>query len=242
MGEAVRGAMLPFFGTALGSALVFFLRGEISPPVRRALSGFAAGVMTAASVWSLLLPAIEQSAALGAWAFVPAAGGFWLGAVFLWLLDAVAPGRGDRLLLAVTIHNIPEGMAVGVVYGALLSGRAGVTAPGAMSLALGIALQNLPEGAIISLPLHARGMGRARAFGYGVLSGAVEPLGAALMLALSGLGAAMPWFLGFAAGAMILAVVRELVPEMNGDAPSNAGTLMFTAGFTLMLAMDVGLG
>ncbi|MBR0368567.1 MAG: ZIP family metal transporter [Clostridia bacterium] len=256
MNEAIRGIMIPFFGTSLGAALVFFMRDGFPGLLRRALTGLAAGVMAAASIWSLLLPAIEQSSGLGAWAFVPAAGGFWLGVLFLLLIDKAAPrlcpdsGGGAAglsptamLLVAVTIHNVPEGMAVGVVYAGLLTGRGGVTALGAMALALGIAIQNLPEGAIISMPLRAAGMSRRRAFAGGVLSGAVEPLGAALMLLLaSRLAPAMPWCLSFAAGAMLYVVVEELIPGLSREPASGAGALWFAAGFTVMLALDVALG
>ena len=259
MSEVVRGIMIPFIGTSLGSALVYCMRRDIPRALQRALTGFAAGVMVAASVWSLLIPAIGQASALGAWAFAPAAGGFWLGILFLLLLDRTVPhlhmnaehaegtpaalSRNAMMLLAVTIHNVPEGMAVGVVYAGLLTGRSGITAMGAMSLALGIAIQNLPEGAIISLPLHAQGMSRTRAFVGGVLTGAVEPLGALLMIALaSRLTPVMPWFLSFAAGAMIYVVVEELIPEMSEAPHSNIGTVFFAAGFTLMMALDVALG
>ena len=264
MTEVIRGILIPFIGTSLGAALVFFMKREIHPLVQRALTGFAAGVMVAASVWSLLIPAIEQSEGLGKWSFLPAAGGFWLGILFLLLLDKTVPhlhmnaaeaegvrGEGARkalsknmmMLMAVTIHNVPEGMAVGVVYAGFLSGRAGITAMGAMTLALGIAIQNLPEGAIISLPLHAQGMSRWRAFFGGVLTGAVEPAGALLMiLAARWLTPAMPWFLSFAAGAMIYVVVEELIPEMSEEPHSNIGTVLFAAGFTLMMALDVALG
>lgn len=256
MNEAIQGIMIPFIGTSLGSALVFFMQREIPGLLRRALTGFAAGVMVAASVWSLLLPALAQSSGLGAWAFVPAAGGFWLGVLFLLLMDRATPrlcpdagGGAGRLsptamlLLAVTIHNVPEGMAVGVVYAGLLTGRGGVTALGALSLALGIAIQNLPEGAIISMPLRAAGLSRRRAFAGGVLSGAVEPLGAALMLLLADrLAPAMPWCLSFAAGAMLYVVVEELIPGLSRDPASGAGAAWFAAGFTVMLALDVALG
>ena len=251
--------MLPFVGTALGSGLVFCAGRELKAWARKALAGFAAGVMVAASVWSLILPAIEQSASLEAWRFVPSAGGFWLGILFLLLLDKTVPhmhlnadsAEGTRaalsknamLLLAVTIHNIPEGMAVGVVYAGYLTGQPGITALGAMSLALGIAIQNLPEGAIISLPLHGQGMGKGRAFVGGVLTGAVEPLGAALMLlAARWLAPAMPWFLSFAAGAMVYVVVEELIPETAEPPHSNAGTLLFAVGFTVMMGLDIALG
>ena len=259
MFEAIRGIMIPFLGTSMGAALVFFMRKEIPGLLQRALTGFAAGVMVAASVWSLLIPAIEQSSGLGAWAFLPAAGGFWLGVLFLLLLDETVPhlhmnaeraeghaarlSRTAMLLLAVTIHNIPEGMAVGVVYAGYLTGNGGITALGAMSLALGIAIQNLPEGAIISMPLHAAGMPRWKAFLGGMLSGAVEPLGAALMLLMAHrLSPAMPWCLSFAAGAMLYVVVEELIPEMSQEPHSNIGTLLFAAGFTVMMALDVALG
>ena len=252
MNEAIRGIMIPFIGTSLGAALVFCAGQGLDGRAHRGLAGFAAGVMTAASVWSLLLPAIEQSAGLGAWAFIPAAGGFWLGALLFVPLDGItrrlrrrgsALSQNALLVSAVTLHNIPEGMAVGVVYAARLGGQRGVTALGALSLALGIALQNLPEGAIISLPLRARGMGRGRAFLCGALSGAVEPLGAALMLALAPfLSPAMPWLLGFAAGAMIYVVVAELVPELSAPEGRTSGPLLFAAGFTVMMAMDVALG
>ena len=257
MREAIRGIMIPFIGTSLGAALVFFMKKEIPRRLQQALTGFAAGVMAAASVWSLLIPAIVQSSGLGPWAFLPAAGGFWLGVLFLLALDKTIPhlhmnadraeGRAARLsrnamlLLAVTIHNIPEGMAVGVVYAGRLTG--GVTALGAMSLALGIAIQNLPEGAIIALPLRGAGLPRRKAFAVGALSGAVEPLGAALMLMMAGrLIPVMPWCLSFAAGAMLYVVVEELIPEMSGAPHSDAGALLFAAGFTLMMALDVALG
>ena len=259
MTEAIRGILVPFAGTSLGAALVFFMKREINPMLQRALTGFAAGVMVAASIWSLLIPAIDQSAGLGVWAFTPAAGGFWLGILFLLLLDKTVPhlhmhsdeaegahavlSKNTMMLLAVTIHNIPEGMAVGVVYAGLLTGNAGISAMGAMSLALGIAIQNLPEGAIISLPLHALGMPRWKAFVGGVLTGAVEPLGAVLMILLARwLTPLMPWFLSFAAGAMIYVVVEELIPEMSEAPHSNIGTVLFAVGFTLMMALDVALG
>ena len=255
--EVIRGVLLPFLGTSLGAACVFFARDRLSGGVRRALTDFAAGVMLAASVWSLLLPAIGQCAALGRLAFVPAVVGFWLGALFLSLLDRAFPcpgaeGAGERhgprartakLVLAVTIHNLPEGMAVGVVYAGLLRGGAGVSAAGALALALGVAIQNFPEGAIISLPLRAEGMGRGRAFFWGVLSGAVEPAGALLTLWLSALVIpALPCLLSFAAGAMVCVVVEELIPEARAGSRPGPGALMFTLGFTAMLAMDCALG
>ncbi len=208
--EVVRGILIPFLGTSLGAACVFFMRGRLNAMVQRALTGFAAGVMVAASVWSLLLPAIDQSAAMGPLAFLPAAAGFWLGVLFLLLLDKVVPhlhtgldeeegprntlARTTKLVLAVTIHNLPEGMAVGVVYAGLLQGQAGISAAGALALALGIAIQNFPEGAIISMPLRAEGTGKGRAFAYGVLSGAVEPVGALLTIWFSSLVVPTWWW------------------------------------------------
>lgn len=252
------GILLPFLGTALGAACVFFLRGALRHDLQRRLTGFAAGVMTAASVWSLLLPAIEQSSAMGRWAFVPAAGGFWTGVLFLLALDHIIPhlhmysekaegpptrlSRTSMLVLAVVLHNLPEGMAVGVVYAGYLAGSPGVTLAGAFTLALGIAIQNFPEGAIISLPLRAEGMGTGRSFVMGVLSGAVEPAGAALvLLAAEVLTPALPWLLSFAAGAMIYVVVEELIPEMSEGEHSNLGAIWFSVGFTVMMALDVAL-
>ncbi|MBQ9329546.1 MAG: ZIP family metal transporter [Oscillibacter sp.] len=257
MGQVTMGLLIPFLGTSLGAGCVFFLRRDMGRELRRALQGFAAGVMTAASVWSLLLPAMEQAAEQGELPVVPAVGGFWLGVLFLLLLDRWVPhlhlgseepegpesplSKTAKLLLAVTIHNIPEGMAVGVVYAGYLSG--GITAMGALSLALGIAIQNVPEGAIISLPLAAEGFGRRRAFGWGVLSGAVEPVGAAVtVLATALVLPVLPLLLSFAAGAMLYVVVEELIPEMSQGPHSNTGTLSFAAGFTVMLALDVLLG
>ena len=257
--EVIRGILIPFAGTSLGAACVFFMRGKLNGMVQRALTGLAAGVMVAASVWSLLLPAIEQSAHLGQLAFVPAAAGFWVGVLFLLLLDRTVPhlhaGTGDaegprsslarttKLVLAVTIHNLPEGMAVGVVYAGLLQGNAGISSAGALALALGIAIQNFPEGAIISMPLKAEGASTGRSFLYGVLSGAVEPIGALLTIWLSTfIVPALPYMLAFAAGAMIYVVVEELIPETAAGAHSNLGTLMFALGFTVMMALDVALG
>lgn len=204
--------LLPFLGTVLGSACVFFLKNAMSERLSRALSGFAAGVMVAASVWSLLIPALEQSASMGVWSFVPAVAGFWLGVLFLLLLDHLIPHlhrnaeqaegpksrlqRTTMLVLAVTLHNFPEGMAVGVVCAGYLAGGSGITPMAALALALGIAIQNFPEGAIISMPLRAEGVRKGRAFSYGVLSGVVEPIGALLtMLAAGFLLPAMPYLL-----------------------------------------------
>ena len=257
--ETLLGLLIPFIGTSAGAACVFFMKKALGRTVQRSLTGFAAGVMTAASVWSLLIPAMEQSEGLGKFAFAPAALGFWFGILFLLLLDTVIPhlhmnadkaegpesrlSRTTMMLLAVTLHNIPEGMAVGVVYAGYLSGSAEITAGGALALALGIAIQNFPEGAIISMPLHAEGKGKIRAFIDGVLSGAVEPVFGLLTIIASGFVIpAMPYLLSFAAGAMIYVVVEELIPEMSEGEHSNIGVLMFAAGFTLMMALDVALG
>ena len=253
------GLMIPFLGTALGAGCVFFMRRALSQSVQKALSGFAAGVMVAASVWSLLIPAMEQAAGMKSWAFLPALVGFWLGVLFLLLLDHVIPhlhrnaskaegpksrlARTTMMVLAVTLHNIPEGMAVGVVYAGLLSGSAEITAGGALALALGIAIQNFPEGAIISMPLHAEGAGKGKSFVYGVLSGAVEPVfGLVTVLAAGLIVPAMPYLLSFAAGAMLYVVVEELIPDMAQGQHSHIGVLMFTLGFSGMMALDVALG
>ena len=255
------GLLLPFLGTSLGAGCVFLMRGQLRCGVRRALTGFAAGVMVAASVWSLLIPALEEAeaAGLGAWAFLPAAGGFWVGVLFLLGLDRLIPHlhpdadrpegpparlpRITMLLLAVTLHNIPEGMAVGVVYAGYLTGEAHITAAGALALSLGIAIQNFPEGAIVSMPLRAEGAGRGRAFLDGVLSGAVEPAAAFFTLLAAGLVTpALPWLLAFAAGAMLYVVVEELIPEMSAGPHSDIGPLAFALGFTLMMVLDVALG
>ena len=253
------GLLIPFLGTAAGAACVFFMRRALSTAVQRALTGFAAGVMVAASIWSLIVPAIEQSGAMGRWAFLPAFLGFWCGIAFLLALDRLIPrlhanaeqaegpesrlARTTMMVLAVTLHNIPEGMAVGVVYAGVRSGSALITAGGALSLALGIAIQNFPEGAIISMPLHAEGKGKGAAFGLGVLSGAVEPVFGALTVLAAGLiGPAMPYLLSFAAGAMLYVVVEELIPEMSAGEHSNLGTVFFAVGFSVMMALDVALG
>ena len=257
--EAVYGILIPFLGTSLGAAGVFFMKKTLSDRVQRALTGFAAGVMVAASMWSLLIPAIEQSAQLEELAFLPAVVGFWLGVLFLLLLDHVIPhlharsgqvegpksklGRTTMMVLAVTLHNLPEGMAVGVVYAGYLSGSAQITAAGALVLSLGIAIQNFPEGAIISMPLRAEGMRKGRAFLGGVLSGIVEPIGAALtILAARFVIPALPYLLSFAAGAMLYVVVEELVPEMSQGWHSNLGTVFFAVGFSVMMVLDVALG
>ena len=251
--------LTPFFGTALGAACVFFLKKGLGDRVQRGLTGFASGVMVAASIWSLLIPAMEQSAGVGGWAFLPAVTGFWAGILFLLGLDHLIPHlhqrsqqaegprtqlqRSAMMVLAVTLHNIPEGMAVGVVYAGLLSGEGQITMMAALALSLGIAIQNFPEGAIISMPLRSEGMGKAKAFAGGVLSGVVEPVGALLTILAAGLVVpALPYLLSFAAGAMLYVVVEELIPEMSQGEHSNVGTLAFALGFTLMMVLDVALG
>ena len=257
--EVFIGLLIPFLGTAGGAACVFFMRGQLNEKVQRALTGFAAGVMVAASIWSLLMPAMDQSESMGKMAFVPAVVGFWLGVLLLLFLDSVIPhlhmdndkpegvksrlGKTTMMVLAVTLHNIPEGMAVGVVYAGLLAENATITAGGALALSVGIAIQNFPEGAIISMPLHANGKSRLGAFRDGALSGAVEPVfGFLTILAAGLLVPAMPYLLSFAAGAMMYVVVEELIPEMSSGEHSNIGVLMFSFGFTLMMALDVALG
>lgn len=225
----------------------------------RSLTGFAAGVMVAASIWSLLIPAIDQSTGMGKWSFVPAVVGFWLGILFLLLLDQLIPhlhrnseeaeglqsnlDRTSMLLLAVTLHNIPEGMAIGVVFAGLLSDQATITVAGAVALSVGIAIQNFPEGAIISMPLRAEGISKTRAFFYGVLSGIVEPIAALMtILGTRWIVPALPYLLSFAAGAMLYVVVEELIPEMSEGEHSNIGTIFFAVGFSIMMILDVALG
>lgn len=253
-----KGLLIPFLGTSLGALCVLFMKREMNDQVRKALTGFAAGVMVAASVWSLIIPSINQSEAMGKMAFVPAAVGFWLGILFLLFLDTVTPHlhmnsdepegpksnlkNTTKLVLAVTIHNIPEGMAVGVVYAGLLAEQSEITMLGALALSLGIAIQNFPEGAIVSMPLRSQGMSRRKACLYGIASGAVEPVAALITILLSSiLVPVLPYFLSFAAGAMLYVVVEELIPEMAEGKHSNIGTLMFAAGFSIMMILDVAL-
>ena len=256
--DIISGVLIPFAGTSLGAAMVFFLKNSISVTLQKILTGFAAGVMVAASFWSLLQPALENSESMGKFSFVPAAVGFMIGIGFLLLLDVMTPHmhmdnqdegpksglkRTTKLILAVTLHNIPEGMAVGVVYAGWLAGNAGVTRAGALVLALGIAIQNFPEGAIVSMPLRAEGMSKARTFWYGVLSGAVEPAASLLtIMAASAVVRILPYLLAFAAGAMMYVVVEELIPEMSEGKHSNWGTVAFSLGFVLMMILDVTLG
>ena len=253
------GILIPFLGTSLGAACVFFMKHDMSERLSRILTGFAAGVMVAASIWSLLIPAMEQSEEMGKFAFVPAAAGFWGGILFLLLLDHIIPHlhrysvsaegpksrlqRTTMMVLAVTLHNIPEGMAVGVVYAGYLAGNAKITVAAAMALSIGIAIQNFPEGAIISMPLCTKGMPKGKAFVYGVLSGAVEPVASVFTLwAASLVVPVLPYFLSFAAGAMLYVVVEELVPKMSVGETTNIGIFMFAAGFSLMMILDVALG
>lgn len=259
MGSIVfRGIMIPFIGTTLGAAMVFFLKKQISEELQKILTGFAAGVMVAASFWSLLQPALESSADMGKLSFIPAAVGFLIGIGFLLFLDVITPHmhmdrqiegprsglkRTTKLILAVTLHNIPEGIAVGVVYAGWLAGETGVSQTAALALAIGIAIQNFPEGAIVSMPLLAEGMPRGKTFWMGVLSGVVEPIAAALtILAASAVVPVLPYLLAFAAGAMMYVVVEELIPEMSEGRHSNAGTITFSLGFVLMMILDVALG
>lgn len=257
--EVIQGLLIPFIGTSLGAAGVFVMKKDLNPAVQKALTGFAAGVMVAAAIWSLLIPSMEESEAMGVWAFVPAVVGFWIGTLFLLLLDHVIPhlhmyadkaegmhsqlSRTTMLVLAVTLHNIPEGMAVGVVLAGWMTGATEISIGGALALSIGIAIQNFPEGAIISMPLRAAGLSKIKAFGGGVLSGIVEPIGGLLtILAASMIVPVLPYLLAFAAGSMMYVVVEELIPEMSEGEHSNIGVITFAVGFTLMMALDVALG
>ena len=256
--EVFVGLLIPFLGTTAGAACVFFMKKTLGDLVQRSLAGFAAGVMVAASIWSLLLPAIDQSAHLGKLSFLPAFAGFWCGILFLLALDHLIPhlhvgseqaegpksnlSRTVMMVLAVTLHNIPEGMAVGVMYAGFLSDNPQITAASALALSLGIAIQNFPEGAIISLPLRAEGESKGRAFLGGVFSGVVEPIGAVLtILAAQLVIPALPYLLSFAAGAMLYVVVEELIPEMSQGRHSNLGMVFFAVGFSVMMVLDVAL-
>ena len=256
--QLIAGLLIPFAGTTLGSAMVFFMRG-MHKEIERLLLGFASGVMIAASVWSLLIPAIDLAGEQGQTAWVPAAGGFLGGMAFLLVLDSLIPHlhmeseepegvestlkKTTMLVLAVTLHNIPEGMSVGVTFAGALIGDAGITMAGAFALAVGIAIQNFPEGAIISMPLRSEGVSRGRAFLYGALSGIVEPIGALVTIVLAEqIVSALPVFLAFAAGAMIYVVVEELIPEAQAGAHSNIGTVGVAIGFVIMMILDVALG
>lgn len=257
--NVIQGVLLPFLGTALGAACVFFMKGAMDRRLQRALTGFAAGVMVAASVWSLLIPAMDQSEQMGKFAFVPAVVGLIIGFLFLMLLDRIVPHlhmnsekaegphsqlkKSTMMVLAVALHNLPEGMAVGVVLASMVSGSSTITPAAALALALGIAIQNFPEGAIISMPLASGGMKKGKAFLYGVLSGVVEPIGAVLTILTANLVVpVLPYLLSFAAGAMLYVVVEELIPEMSEGEHSHIGTVFFMIGFALMMALDVALG
>ena len=257
--QLAAGLLLPFIGTTLGSACVFFMKGQMKPLIQKILLGFASGVMVAASVWSLLIPSMEMSENMGKYAFIPAAAGFLLGIFFLLMMDQAVPhlhmgaekSEGPKcslkkttmLVLAVTLHNIPEGMAVGVVFAGILSRNTEITMAGAFALSIGIAIQNFPEGAIISMPLKSEGTGKGKAFLYGMLSGAVEPVAAGITILLAGfITPVLPYLLSFAAGAMLYVVVEELIPEASEGEHSNIGTIGFAAGFVLMMILDVALG
>ena len=256
--KVIQGILIPFLGTSLGAACVFFMKGQMGDKLNKALTGFASGIMVSASFFSLILPALEQTEDMGKLAFVPAVIGFLAGMLFLLVLDVLIPHihmnnseegiksglkRTTKLVLAVTLHNLPEGMAVGIVYAGWLYGDSGISMTSALALAIGIALQNFPEGAIVSMPLCAQGMSKPKTFLLGVLSGAVEPVGALLTIFAAGFFLPiLPYLLCFAAGAMFYVVVEELIPEMKEGEHSNIGTVMFAVGFALMMALDVGLG
>ena len=253
------GILLPFLGTALGAGCVFFLRREIKPLVQKGLLGFASGVMVAASVWSLLIPAMDMSETMGKFAFIPAAAGFLLGILFLLGMDRLVPHlhlgedkpegkksslkKTTMLVLAVTLHNIPEGMAVGVTFAGVMTENSVISLAGALALSIGIAIQNFPEGAIISMPLQSHGLSKGKAFLYGAMSGIVEPIAAVITIFLTGIAVPLlPYLLSFAAGAMIYVVVEELIPESQAGEHSNIGTIGVAAGFVLMMILDVALG
>lgn len=261
--EIIIGLLIPFLGTTLGAACVFFMKDQFKPKVQNALLGFASGVMVAASVWSLLIPAMEMSSDKGKLSFIPAAVGFLLGILFLLTLDHVTPHlhlgsekpegpskqvkklkKNTMMVFAVTLHNIPEGMAIGVVFAGLITGNGNVTLAGAYALTIGIAIQNFPEGAIVSMPLRSdNGMSKKRAFLYGTGSGIVEPIAAVITIAVtSAIQSVLPYLLAFAAGAMIYVVVEELIPEASQGEHSNIGTIGFAVGFTIMMVLDVALG
>ena len=252
------GILIPFIGTSLGAAMVFFMKEGFSDKTKKLLSGFAAGVMVAASFWSLLEPSLEQAEGMGKLQFIPAAAGFLIGTGFLLFLDQVTPHihldnsaegpqsqlkKTTKMILAVTLHNIPEGMAVGVVYAGWINGNIEISYTAALALAIGIAIQNFPEGAIVSMPLRAEGMDKKKTFLLGVLSGLVEPVGSVItILFATAVVPVLPYFLSFAAGAMMYVVVEELIPEMSEGEHSNIGTIAFSLGFVLMMILDVALG
>ena len=257
--ELVWGLAIPFLGTALGSFMVFFMKNQMNKKLEKLLLGFASGVMIAASVWSLLIPSIDMAKEQNVTEWLPASLGFLLGIFFLLVLDSIIPHlhlnsdkpeglkakleKTTMMVLAVTLHNIPEGMAVGVVFAGAMAQNSGITMAGAIALAIGIAIQNFPEGAIISMPLKSEGVSKPRAFLYGMLSGIVEPIGAILTIALTNLVVPiLPYFLSFAAGAMIYVVVEELIPESHSGEHSNIGTIGVAIGFVIMMILDIALG
>ena len=257
--EIFQGIVIPFIGTCAGAACVYFLKNELSSFLQKSLSGFAVGVMIAASVWSLIIPAIDQSEWMGKFSFIPAFVGFWLGVLFLLFLDHIIPhihaasnemegpkvklSRNTMLILAVTLHNIPEGMAVGAVYAGFLSGNSTISAMSALALAIGIAIQNFPEGAIVTMPLLKEGYTKTKAFMFGIISGIAEILGAVVTIMLTNvIVPIMPYMLSFAAGAMVYVVVEELIPEASEGEHSNIGTIAFALGFSIMMVLDIALG
>jgi len=257
--KVIIGILIPLLGTTLGAGVVFFMKEEMSSQLRKILTGFAAGVMVSASFWSLLRPAVEESSGYGKLSFLPAAIGFLLGIGFLLLLDVITPhvhmndqnegpqrrgmSHNTKLFLAVTIHNIPEGMAAGVVFAGWLSGKASISITSALALSIGIAIQNFPEGGVVSAPLLAKGMSKGKTFLYGFLSGVVEPIAAIITIVATALVVpVLPYLLAFAAGAMIYVVVEELIPEMSQGQHSNSGTISFSLGFVIMMILDIALG
>jgi len=257
--EVFWGLAIPFIGTTLGAAMVFLMKNKINNKIEKLLLGFASGVMIAASIWSLIIPAIDMAEEQGQIAWLPATVGFLLGICFLLILDSVIPHlhlnnskpegikaklkKTTMMVLAVTLHNIPEGMAVGVVFAGAITGNTGITMAGAFALAIGIAIQNFPEGAIISMPLKSEGMSKAKAFLYGTLSGIVEPIAAVITILFTNtVVSILPYLLAFAAGAMIYVVVEELIPESQSGEHSNIGTIGVAIGFVIMMILDVALG
>ncbi len=257
--KVIAGVLIPLLGTTLGAGVVFFMKGEMSQTLRKILTGFAGGVMVAASFWSLLEPSIEESSSYGKFAFLPAAFGFLAGIGFLLLLDIITPhmhidnqaegperkgmSHNTKLFLAVTIHNIPEGMAAGVVFAGWLSGKTSISMTSALALSIGIAIQNFPEGGVVSAPLLAGGMKKWKTFIYGVMSGVVEPIAAIITIAATSvIVPVLPYLLAFASVAMIYVVIEELVPEMAQGKHTNVGTISFALGFVLMMILDVALG
>lgn len=257
--EVIYGLLMPFIGTSLGASCVFFMKDALNEVTKKSLNGFASGVMMSASIWSLIMPSIEQSSHLGRLASIPTTIGFLLGIGFLLLLDVIVPhlhvgsirSEGIKsnlksttmLVLAVTLHNVPEGMAIGIVFAGYLSGNTTITIMSALVLSLGIAIQNFPEGAIISMPLKVAGVSNTKSFIYGILSGVVEPIGATItILCANLLVPILPYLLSFAAGAMVYVIIEELVPEMSKGPHSNMGTISFSVGFAMMMVLDVALG